>query len=288
VRSGPKKQPLARNDDEKALVEAFFTKGLSRRSVALYLTAIRKVQTWCATNDYSVATMPVHAVMDYAEELPYTWASRRRLRSALMHYWEATGRENPPLKAIRVPKQPRMISKALDEKPAAILLRAARARRDTKGLVVLLGLQLGLRRFEIASLRWSAFDSDHRWITIVGKGDVTETLPVHPDVRKALLAVRPKGTPGEWVFPGRDGHISPATAWTWTIQVAKEAGLGHIATHVLRHTCLTTANDQTKDLRAVQAFARHARPETTAGYTRVHRDRLVDVMNSLSYEEAAG
>ena len=59
-----------------------------------------------------------------------------------------------------------------------------------------------------------------------------------------------------------------ATIWTWTSQVAEAAGLGHVQTHRLRHTSLTTALDNTKDLRSVMEFARHSRPQTTAGYTR--------------------
>lgn len=51
----------------------------------------------------------------------------------------------------------------------------------------------------------------------------------------------------------------------------------------LRHTALATANDATRDLRAVQEFARHARPETTALYTRVTARRLMEVAMSIDY-----
>ena len=57
-----------------------------------------------------------------------------------------------------------------------------------------------------------------------------------------------------------------------------------VATHVLRHTALATALDATGDLRAVQELAGHARPETTAGYTRVRRDRLEAAVSAISYD----
>lgn len=287
MKSGPKIKPLARNDDELQLVNLFLAEGLSQRTVQLYMTALRKIQTWCASNEYTLDTIPVHALIEYADTLPFTWSSRQRLRVALNHYWRITGRVAAPIKAVRVPKKPLMRPRALDEVSAAKLASAARERRDAKGAIVLLGLQVGLRREEIASLRWSDFDDDSlSWVTVTGKNDVTAYLPVHPHTQAALNAIRPGEVAGEWVFPGSDGHVSPATIWAWARQAAEEAGVGRVTTHVLRHTCLTEANDRTRDLRAVQAFARHQRPETTAGYTRVNKTRLVEVMNALNYEEA--
>ena len=51
----------------------------------------------------------------------------------------------------------------------------------------------------------------------------------------------------------------------------------------LRHTAIATANDRTGDLRAAQEFARHARPETTAIYTRATAKRLWEALLALDY-----
>ncbi len=51
--------------------------------------------------------------------------------------------------------------------------------------------------------------------------------------------------------------------------MAEAEGLGHVRTHQLRHTSLTTALDNTENLRAVMEFARHELPQTTA---RLHED----------------
>jgi site-specific recombinase XerC len=45
-------------------------------------------------------------------------------------------------------------------------------------------------------------------------------------------------------------------------------------------------NDTSGDLRVAQELARHASPETTAGYTRVSRKRMVAASASLSYASA--
>ena len=72
-----------------------------------------------------------------------------------------------------------------------------------------------------------------------------------------------------------------ATVWDWTSQVAEVAGLGHVTTHQLRHTSLTTALDNTGNLRSVMEFARHSRPQTTAGYTRTTKEQLLEVSDAL-------
>jgi hypothetical protein len=46
---------------------------------------------------------------------------------------------------------------------------------------------------------------------------------------------------------------------------------------------LTTALDNTGNLRSVMEFARHSRPQTTAGYTRTTKAQLVEVMEALEY-----
>ena len=160
-------------------------------------------------------------------------------------------------------------------------------RGDREGLAVLFGLYAGLRRAEIASLRWRQIDAG--WVTVLGKGDVERSIPLHPVILEALGGLSscveaPQGR--DWIFPGRfGGPTHPTTVWGWVRTIAESAGLGPIATHVLRHTALAVANDNTHDLRAVQELAGHARPETTAGYTRVRGQRLEATVRAITYGE---
>ena len=144
-----------------------------------------------------------------------------------------------------------------------------------------MGMYLALRRFEIAKAEWSRFDDDMTWYTVTGKRDKTATLPVHPVLREEFVPHRGEG----YVFPGRfpDSHINRATVGVWTAQVADVAGLGHVQTHQLRHTSLTTANDNTENLRAVMEFARHTKPSTTVVYTRNTAAQLRAVSDALDF-----
>ena len=270
--------------NEPGFIESMTARGLSRKTITVYVGALRQAAEWIDPD-----TVAAGQLRDYADSLPRTRWSRSLLRSALLAYWTAVGRPDGPAGAIPVPTKPRMRCRALEDHEAAVLAAAARRRGDLKGLAVLVGLYTGLRRNEIARLRWSDVD-DGGWVTVVGKGDVTRTFPVHATLVEAFASRRPLRRPSrrghDWIFRGRwTEPVHPTTVWLWVREVALEAGLAAVPTHVLRHTALATALDNCRDLRAVQELAGHARPETTAGYTRVTRHRLEEAVRSIAYGE---
>lgn len=256
--------------------------GLAPRSIKLYCRTIWNAERWFDERDWSLARATPEQIAAYADTLPLTHSSRLNLRCALSHYWRICEHPRPPRGAIRVPAPPAGLSLALDEDAARRLATAARARGDRPGLVVVLGLYAGLRREELATLPWSAFD-EPGCLQVTGKGSKTRRIPLHPAIVEALATV-PRSDE-LYVFPGRrvGSPVSNATIWAWVRLVADEAGVARIPPHVLRHTCLSAANDATGDLRAVQALAGHAKPETTSRYTRASNRRLVAAVMALDY-----
>lgn len=255
------------------------SQGLSDRTVVIYQAKLNRALEIAGRQGWDLRRVTPTQVAAIAEQFPLSSATRRQLRTALVHYWglhDTTG----PAKAVRVPKKPRGVYRGLEPDEAKLLAKTAHGWWPTGG-PVLLGLYLGLRREEMATLRWEQFDRDLEWITILGKGQVTRTLPVHPTLKADL---QPNITAHRWVFPGRTrAHCHPATVWKWVEEVSDAAGVRITRPHMLRHTCLATMNDHTKDLRTTQEFAGHARPETTAIYTRTTAQRLTDAMVSLDY-----
>jgi len=264
--------------DREWLVARLRARHLARKTACNYARQLAHLAKWCIEHGATIDTISGGVLESYAEELPRSRSTRGSLRSALTHYFAMTLHPEPPLWAVRVPKARRMVCKALEDEDARTLEAAALARNDRKGLAVVIGLYLGLRRFEIAKLRWADFSDG--WLRIVGKGDVEASIPVH-QVVSDYLARLPNSS--VFVFPGRSGgSLNPTTLWGWVREVASEAGVGQVPTHVLRHTALATGNDETGDLRSVQDFARHAEPTTTSGYTRTTKRRMVAVSEAIA------
>lgn len=260
--------------------------GLAPRTAQLYARTIVAAQRWCDRQGLDLDTLPVARLIEYAETKPLTHSSRLALRCALRHYWDLVGRDQPPLRAIRVPPEPEGVCKALEDADARMLAKAARTRRDLRGFAVLLGMYAGLRRAEIATVRWEWFHAPDSTfpngvLVPIGKGSKQRRIPIHWAIAEAMESIE-RTSP--WVFPGRfGGHVSLATIWDWVRQVSEEAGVPVVPPHVLRHTALAHANDQTGDLRAVQSLAGHAKPETTSRYTRATSRRLRAAVDSLDY-----
>ena len=271
-----------RDEQCAAYEEYLYGLGLAPKTIDVYARHVHRATLWANSRGGRVVDLTAREVAEFTSTVPNSASTRRHLRTALTHYWRMRGRRDAPVRAVRVPPKPRGRSRALEIDDARALVKAAIGWHP-EGLAVLFGMYMALRRAEIATTRWDRFSPDLDWYTVIGKGDVEATLPVHPALRDELVLHRSAYV---WLFPGsrNRAHVTPTTVWLWTRKVGSAAGIGdRLTTHELRHTALATANDATGDLRATQAFARHARPETTAIYTRATTERLTAVVNSLDY-----
>lgn len=255
--------------------------GLADKTVTVYEGKVRQALQWCESQGLNLDQLAASELRQLAASFPQTHTTLRQLRAGLSHYYTLVGRE-APLGAIRVPKKPNYRNRALSPAEARLLAKTARY-RIPEGLAVSFGLYMALRVSEIATVRWDRFDDRHEWYSVYGKGDETYMLPVHPVLKDDLRYV-PRT--GPYVFDGLGSrpHVAAGTVWKWVQQVCEAAGIDRVGAHVLRHTAITTANDATGDLRAVSAFARHKRLETTRLYTRTTDKQLLRVVNAIDYE----
>ena len=258
--------------------------GLDPKTVRLYTKAVTRVLSFCAERGTDLEGVTRTQLAEYVFATPPSSSARRQLRSALGHWWRMTNRPEPPLGAVKVPPKPRGRCRALSEEDARLVVKAAREEGHPRGTAVLLAVQLGLRCFEVASATWGGFEEDHWWYTLTGKRLVTASIPVASSLRNWIRFVAGDRTTG-FMFPGykQRPHVTEQTVWNWVGRVGRDAGLVHLAPHVLRHTAIATVNDVTGDLRAAQEFARHARPETTALYTRVSIERMQAAADALEF-----
>lgn len=194
------------------------------------------------------------------------WAAetRRSYRASirLFYRWaHATGRTpvDPAhtLPAIRVPR-------GLPRPAPDDVVRAAVTIADERtGLMLQVLLQTGMRRGELARLHVDDVERDLLgWsLRVHGKGGHTRAVPITDTLATAIRTY-----PAGWVFPGQiDGHLSPRRVGELVSEVL---GPGWTA-HTLRHRFATMAYAVDRDLRATQELLGHARPETTAIYTKV-------------------
>ena len=176
----------------------------------------------------------------------YRFASRRRL----MMCPDPTDQLDPP----RLPqRRPTPID------PADIR-RLITAIDGHDRLIVMLAAHAGLRCSEIAAVHGEHADLERRWLTVCGKGDRTDLIPLS------------HGLAGELARWPRRGPIVPylngATVGNRIRTLLRRHGIDG-RPHDLRHSFGTEANQQAGgDIVAVKGLMRHAEIATTMRYVK--------------------
>ena len=152
-------------------------------------------------------------------------------------------------------------------------------RRDRA--VVLLLLRLGLRRGEVARLRLDDIDWRAGEVTIVGKANRAERLPLPVDVGEALsnylVHERPTGTGARAVFVrvrAPQGPMTSGSVGAVVQNLAARAGLVGVGAHRLRHTAAMAMLREGADLVEIGQVLRHRNLATTTIYAKVDLVRL--------------
>jgi site-specific recombinase XerC len=258
-------------------IEYLQRKHLAARTIQVYAAAIRRLELRLSQRLDELSASDIYA---YSETLPFSHSTRKELRTALVHFYAWKDLKCLSF-AVRAPKKPKGSCRAMSEIEARRWHRAACEEKHPVGAMVLVMLLAGLRRHEVCKMR--ADEVHQGWVRVVGKGGVSAQVPLHEDALSRLPDQEPYlfGIKGEKPLSGEAlRKWMKAFALRWDLDAS-------ITPHQLRHTCLATANDASHDLRATQELARHARPETTALYTRTTRRRLESLseMVAQAYRE---
>jgi integrase/recombinase XerD len=150
--------------------------------------------------------------------------------------------------------------------------------------VLTLLVRLGVRAGEVAALSLDDIDWRLGEVTVRGKGNRLDRLPLPGDVGEAIVEYLCHGRP-------RQAHVRTVFVWTHapyrgltsnavTTVVAnagRRAGIGLIGAHRLRHTAATAMLHAGGSLTEIGQVLRHRRVLTTAIYAKVDREALRQV-----------
>lgn len=206
-----------------------------------------------------------------------------------------------PVAAVRAPKQPKRLPKALSVDDAAALMEAGPA-ESAEGLrdqaILELFYSSGLRLSELVGLDAAYAEGDgyrsSGWldmaaheVTVLGKGKRQRTVPVGRKAIEALnawLAVRGqfvKADPHPLFLSARGARMSPNVVRERVKRAALRAGIpANVHPHVLRHSFATHVLQSSGDLRAVQELLGHASVAATQIYTSLDFQHLARIYDS--------
>jgi integrase/recombinase XerD len=244
----------ARRDDVRAFLNQLFANGVSDRSVARKLSALRQFYRYLLL-DRVVKHDPTLDI-----DSPRQW---RVLPKSL------AGSEIDSMLASR--KNAAAIS------PMAMAL----AQRDCALLEMLYAA--GLRVSEIINVKLEDLKLELGHVLVRGKGDKERLVPLGRAAQEAVRNYLGEGRAvllGEKISPMlfvRRGGGRLTRQRVWQMVSAASASARHASPHMLRHSCATHMVENGADLRTVQTILGHADISTSQIYTHVALDRLKTV-----------
>jgi integrase/recombinase XerD len=243
-------KPLRQLDrhDLEHFVDALMSEGLSPRSVARTVAAIRGF--------FRFAVLAQHLDVNPADDLqaPRAW-----------------------------PSLPKFL--AVDEVERLIRqpdVETARGLRDRALIEVLYAT--GLRVSELVQLRASDLNLEAGYLSCTGKGNKQRIVPIGDEASAWLTRYIQRARPAllgrrtsPWLFVNarQGGRLSRVGFWKILKGYGQQAGLTRsLSPHVLRHSFATHLLEHGADLRSIQMMLGHADLSTTQIYTHVLEARL--------------
>lgn len=160
---------------------------------------------------------------------------------------------------------------------------AVEAETDDARDFLKLALFTGMRRSEIAGLRWEHIDLAAETLTVpVTKNGEPLDLPLSWYLTDLLIARRQRLPDAEWVFPGRGatGHIQEVK--TFSARVTRASGVP-FTIHDLRRTFVTIAESLDIPAYALKRLLNHRTDrDVTGGYIIIDTDRLRGPVNRIA------
>ena len=265
-------------------------RAVSMFTVDLYVADVRRFLAGGGDRDLRELTSAdvSHAVL--AQVGGWSPASVRRFGCALrsfLRYCFVTGLVERDLSGAALPVSGRrrsLLPQAITPSQETALLRACDRRRSTGRrdyAVILLLLRLGLRANEVATLRLDDIDWRAGQLTVHGKGNRVDQLPLPVDVGEAIAAYLCRGRPRSATAREVFLRVQPPPVGLTRVGVsslvaaaARRAGLGVVRPRRLRHTAATDMLRAGASLPEVGQVLRHRSLGTTAIYARVDVERL--------------
>jgi len=143
-------------------------------------------------------------------------------------------------------------------------------------------LEIYARKREVLDARWQDFDFERRsWRIHTTKHGRPRHVPLS-DGAVSLLNSMPRIAECEWAFPNpktKKPYVSIHYSWD---TVRKQAGLQDFRLHDARHSFASFLVNAGRTLYEVQHLLGHTQIKTTARYSHLSQDTLLDASNAAT------
>ena len=176
------------------------------------------------------------------------------------------------------PKLPDIIKPAFTDDELKAIIKACTGSLGLRNkAMVLVLIDTGIRREELAKIKIADINVDARLISITGKGRKQRIMPISPTTLKVIWQyLKMRRNPSEFLWLTEEGKPITGDGVGQMLQnLMSHAGItGHKASaHVFRHTFANNRLDEGMDPLDLMYLLGHASLKMVEQYSRAHRER---------------
>lgn len=222
-------------------------------------------------------------IEDVIAKRKYSISSHRQCVSAIKHLDQLDLKLNFDAAKLMRPKKDKKLPVILSSGEVLQLLQVTKNLKHRA--IIAFIYSTGLRISELLNLKISAIDLERNVIHIKqSKGRKDRIVPIGKQVKPLLLNYAKTYRPEVYLFEGeKEGKpYSASSVRQFLKRNCKAANIRkRITPHSLRHSYATHLLENGVDIRYIQEFLGHAKPETTMIYTHVSQKKLEAITNPL-------
>jgi len=265
-------------------------RGFSPRTVRTYTFQVSKFLDYVGKPAESATEDDIKSYLAYLlGEKSQTPASVSLVAAAIKFLYNDVLNRPEVVSRIKSPKKAKKVPVVLTREEVRNLLAAAEGDKKAR-LVIKLLYSSGIRISECVNLKIEDLDINEKigWVR-GGKGGKDRMFILSDDLvtdlRQHFDAIRSRRAPGQlgqYLFPGRNGPMTPRAIQKIITNLAKKAGIEKdVSPHTFRHSFATHLLEAGVDIRKIQELLGHSNLSTTQIYTSVSKEELKKVKSPL-------
>ena len=197
--------------------------------------------------------------------------------------WEVAGVKANPTHGFRQMEENNKKERYLSREEASTLYTAlGESVNPMLQFIVPMLILTGARKREVLDAKWEDFDLDRQsWRIPISKSGKARHVPLSDGAITVLKTV-PRNRKCDWVFANPKTHLPYVSIFCSWNTARKQAGLGEVRIHDLRHSFASFLVNGGRSLYEVQKILGHTQIKTTQRYAHLNQESLIAAANEAS------
>ena len=255
-------------------------RGLSIRTIETYCKCFDLFIKYCRKDARKINKNDIKCFLDYLISRKSAGSTLNVYLNSIKFFYEQVLNKKLTLK-IKFSKRPKQMPVFLTKEEVLKLIDNIENKKHK--LMIRLIYSAGLRVSELVHLKAKdlEIDKNYGWVR-KGKGNKDRMFIIAEAVKNDLTGLTKEKENEDYLFEGRNGHLTPRSIQEIIKKANKKAGIKkRIHPHTLRHSFATHLIEKGYGVSSVQSLLGHSSLDTTMVYVHMTAPKMINVKSPL-------